>query len=132
MVLEYRINSKFSFEEACSKVPEAVSKNGFAVLAEIKTSEILKSKGFDYPPLRTFDICNAGYANKALSLSKIAEALLPCHLIVRGNGDHTEISVQLPRDTFNALFPKGDAKMEAFMNEVEGKLKNIVDSLAKQ
>ena len=32
-----------SFEEACSKVPEIVSKNGFAVLAEIKTSEIFPS-----------------------------------------------------------------------------------------
>ncbi len=131
MVLEYRINSKYSFEEACSRVPEAVSKNGFAVLAEIKTSEILQSKGFDYAPLRTYDICNAGYANKALSMSKMAEALLPCHLIVKGIGDHTEISVQLPRDTFNTLFPKGEVSMETFLNEVEGKLKNIADSLAK-
>lgn len=131
MVLEYRINSKYSFEEACSRVPEAVSKNGFAVLAEIKTSEILQNKGFDYAPLRTYDICNAGYANKALSMSKMAEALLPCHLIVKGIGDHTEISVQLPRDTFNTLFPKGEVSMEAFMNDVEGKLKSIADSLAK-
>lgn len=131
MVLEYRINSKYSFEEACSRVPEAVSKNGFAVLAEIKTSEILQNKGFDYAPLRTYDICNAGYANKALSMSKMAEALLPCHLIVKGIGDHTEISVQLPRDTFNTLFPKGEVSMETFLNEVEGKLKNIADSLAK-
>ena len=56
MSLEYRVNSKLSFEEACSKVPEIVSKNGFAVLAEIKTSEILKSKGFDYEDVRTYDV----------------------------------------------------------------------------
>ena len=39
---EYRKKSELSFENLCARVPEVVQKNGFAVLAEIKTSDILK------------------------------------------------------------------------------------------
>ena len=127
---EYRKNSKLSFEDTCAKVPETVSKNGFAVLAEIKTSDILKSRGFDYANLRTYDICNAGYANKALSFDSGVETIVPCHLIVKGAGNHTEISVQMPREMFESLHREKSEEMESLLSEVEAKLKGIVEELS--
>lgn len=126
---EYRIRSGSSFEDICGRVPKIVSKNGFAVLAEIKTSDILKSKGFEYAKLRTYDICNAGYAIKALSFDRQVETIIPCHLIVKEAENHTEVSVQLPREMFNSLHREKSEEMESFLEEVESKLKGIVDSL---
>ncbi len=73
MATEYRVKSKHSFDEVCDKIREIVPPNGFSILSEIRTSDILRSKGFEYPNLRTFDICNAGYANRALSLDTRVE-----------------------------------------------------------
>ncbi|EQB74478.1 MAG: hypothetical protein AMDU4_FER2C00006G0020 [Ferroplasma sp. Type II] len=128
MAIEYRIDSKLTFEEACSDVPAVVKKNGFAVLAEIKTSEILKSKGLDYTELRTYDICNAGFASRALAIDARLESVLPCHLIVKKASDHSEISVQLPGEIFHILSPNSSNDVEAFLDEVEKKLKGIVNS----
>jgi len=127
MILEYRINSRLLFEETCSKIQEVVPKNGFAILAEIRTSEILKSKGFDYNELRTYDICNAEYASKALAMDQRAEVLLPCHLIVKRAGGHTEVAVQLPGEMFHSLHKEKSEELEMFLGEVESKLKGIVD-----
>ena len=129
---EYRKNSKLSFEDTCAKVPETVSKNGFAVLAEIKTSDILKSKGFDYTNLRTYDICNAGYANKALSFDSGVETIVPCHLIVKEAEGHTEVAVQMPREMFESLHREKSEDMEGFLVEVEEKLKGIVEAIIKE
>ncbi|EQB69312.1 MAG: hypothetical protein AMDU5_GPLC00004G0282 [Thermoplasmatales archaeon Gpl] len=128
MSLEYRINSKLSFDEACSNVPQVVSENKFAVLAEIRTSEILRSKGFDYEEMRTYDICNAGYASRALAMDSRVETILPCHLIVKKAGDHTEVSVQLPGEMFHSLHKEKSEEVDLFLGEVESKLKGIVDS----
>lgn len=128
---EYRKKSELSFENLCARVPEVVQKNGFAVLAEIKTSDILKSKGFDYANLRTYDICNAGYANKALSFDSGVETIVPCHLIVKGIGNHTEIAVQMPREMFESLHREKSEDMESFLGEVETKLKAIVEELSR-
>ena len=132
MSLEYRKSSKLSFEEACSRAPEVVSKNGFAVLSEIKTSEILKSKGFDWPDLRTYDICNANYASKALAIDQEVETIIPCHLIVKGVENHSEVSVQMPRDLFESLHRQKSPEVESFLSDVEGKLKGIVDALTAE
>ncbi len=131
-MLEYRKSTKLSFEDACTKVPEIVSKNGFAVLAEIRTSDILKSKGFDYTDLRTFDICNAGYATKALAFDSRVETIIPCHLVVKGAGDHSEVSIQLPSEMFNALHKEKSKEMETFLTGIEAKLKSIVDTITNE
>ena len=65
MTTEYRVKTEHSFDEVCDKVREIVPLNGFSILSEIRTSENLRSKGFEYPNLRTFDICNAKYAHEA-------------------------------------------------------------------
>ena len=129
---EYRKKSELSFENLCARVPEVVQKNGFAVLADIKTSDILKSKGFNYADLHTYDICNAGYANKALSFDSGVETIVPCHLIVKEAEGHTEVAVQMPREMFGSLHREKSEDMEGFLVEVEEKLKGIVEAIIKE
>ena len=131
-MLEYRKSTELSFEDACAKVPGIISKNGFAVLAEIKTSDILRSKGIDYTNLRTYDICNAAYAAKALGFDSGVETIIPCHLVVKGSGDHSEVSVQLPSEMFNSLHKEKTQEMENFLGGIETKLKGIVDAMTNE
>ena len=130
MATEYRVKSKHPFDEVCDKIREIVPLNGFSILSEIRTSDILRSKGFEYPNLRTFDICNAGYANRALSFDTRVETIIPCHLIVKEAENHTEVSVQLPREMFESLHREKSEEMESFLGEVETKLKAIVEELS--
>ncbi len=129
MTTEYRVKTEHSFDEVCDKVREIVPLNGFSILSEIRTSEILRSKGFEYPNLRTFDICNAKYAHEALSFDYRVETLIPCHLIVKSVEGGTEISAQLPAEIFHTLQTDKTEQKMTFLNEVETKLKTIVDSL---
>ncbi|MEM3449131.1 MAG: DUF302 domain-containing protein [Nitrososphaerota archaeon] len=131
-ISEYRKRSRKTFEDTCAGVSEVVKTNSFAVLAEIRTSEILKSKGLDYPDLITYDVCNAGYASKALELDPMVETLVPCHLIVKGSGDQTEVSVQLPGEMFESLHLDKNRETRSFLDEVETKLKRIVDEIAME
>ena len=128
MATEYRVKSERSFDEVCDKIREVVPLNGFSILSEIRTSDILRSKGFEYPNLRTFDICNAKYAHEALSFDNRVETLIPCHLIAKSVEGGTEISAQLPAEIFRTLQTDKKGKNSAFLDEVETKLKTIVDS----
>ena len=130
MATEYRVKSKRSFDEVCDKIREVVPLNGFSILSEIRTSDILRSKGFEYPNLRTFDICNAGYASRALSFDTRVETIIPCHLIVKEAENHTEVSVQLPGEMFDSLHTEKSKEMESLLSEVEAKLKGIVEELS--
>lgn len=134
MVEEYRVTSQFSFEKLCDRVRKVVPMNGFGILAEIRTSDNLRMKGFEYPDIRTFDICNPEYAIRALGLDKIVETLIPCRLIVRNDGKISEVSVQLPGDLFRGLgkFAEDETKYRGnFLKEVESRLKKIVDQISE-
>ncbi|MHB1439834.1 MAG: DUF302 domain-containing protein [Cuniculiplasma sp.] len=128
MTVEMRLKSKEDFETLCSKVPEVVSKNGFAVLAEIRTGDILKSKGFDYGPLRTYEICNPAYAFRILSADEKFESLLPCRIVLKGKPEGTEVIGLLP-EALSELVDSTSVKDVA--HEVQEKIKKIVGDIAK-
>ena len=129
MATEYRVKTERSFDEACDKVREIVPLNGFSILSEIRIGEILRSKGFKYPNFTTFDICNPEYAHEALSFDHKVETLIPCHLIVKSVEDGAEISAQMPAEIFHTIQTDKMEQKTAFLNEVETKLKIVVDSL---
>ncbi len=129
MATEYRVKTEHSFDEACDKVREIAPLNGFSILSEIRIGEILRSKGFEYPKFTTFDICNPKYAHEALSFDYRVETLIPCHLIAKSVEGGTEISAQLPAEIFRTLQTDKKGKNSAFLDEVETKLKTIVDSV---
>lgn len=131
MSKEYRTESNLKFDELCDRVHKVVPENGFSILSEIRTSDILRSKGFEYPDLRTYDICNPGYAIKALSLGNLAETVIPCRMIVKNAGDHSEVSVQMPGRVLEDILSGENKDSVSFLPELENKLRNIVDLISK-
>jgi hypothetical protein len=51
-------------------------------------------------------------------------------LIVKEAENHTEVSVQLPREMFDSLHTEKSEEMESLLSEVEAKLKGIVEELS--
>ena len=129
-MIEYRIFTKQGFDEVCSKISGKVSSAGFGVLAEIPTGKILRSKGFDYPLMNTYEGCNPSYASKILSFEKSAEVMLPCRIIVKEAENGTEISAQLPTEMLKLIESNKKQELVKIAEEVEVIIKNIVNSMA--
>ena len=128
-MIEYRIFTEHGFDEVCSKISSKVSSAGFGVLAEIPTGKILRSKGFDYPLMNTYEICNPSYASRILSVEQSAEVMLPCRIIVKEVENGTEISAQLPTELLKLIDSDRKQELNKIAEEVEAIIKNIVNSI---
>jgi Uncharacterized conserved protein len=127
MEIEYRVKSDKTFEQACDSVRDAVSERGFGVLAEIKTGDILTSKGFEYPRMNTYEVCNPEYAHAVLERDQRFESMLPCKIVVKEKGEGTEIIALLPEPMIHLV---GTESIKDVMMAAQKILINIVDDIA--
>jgi len=71
------------YEEAVSRVREALKQEGFGILTEIDVKATLKEKlGADFKRYVILGACNPPLAHKALSANDEVGLLLPCNVIV--------------------------------------------------
>jgi uncharacterized protein (DUF302 family) len=116
------------FDEALAKVPEALKAEGFGVLTEIDVQATLKKKlDVDFRRYRILGACNPPFAHQALQLSLDVGMLLPCNVIVYETDDRkTVVSAVDPMQTMAA---QGDPAMRPLAEQVQQKLRRVVDSL---
>jgi uncharacterized protein (DUF302 family) len=82
-----------SFEEAILRATEALKKEGFGVLTEIKLHEKLKEKlAVDFHRYTILGACNPAFAYKALQAENKIGTMLPCNVIIQDMG-HGEIEI---------------------------------------
>ena len=82
-----------SFDEAITRVTEALKKEGFGILTEIDVAATLKKKiNVDFPSYRILGACNPALAYEALKLENKVGTMLPCNVVVRDAG-HGQIEV---------------------------------------
>ena len=94
-----------SFDEAISIATEALKKEGFGVLSEIKIHEKLKEKiGVDFQKYTILGACNPPFAYKALQAENKIGTMLPCNVIVQDIGaGKIEIAAVNPIESMKAI-----------------------------
>ena len=116
------------FDEAVSRVTEALSKEGFGVLTDIDVAATLKKKlGQGFRPYRILGACNPQLAYRALTLEDKIGTMLPCNVIVQQReGGKVEVSAVDPVASMRAV---DNPDLGEVAKEVRAKLKRVVDGL---
>lgn len=117
-----------SFEQAISKVTEALKAEGFGILTEIDVQATLQKKlNVDFKPYKILGACNPSFAYKALQAEDKIGTMLPCNVIVQAQPDGSvEVSAVDPIASMQAV---GNKKLEKIAGEVRDKLRLAIDKL---
>lgn len=117
-----------SFEEAITKVTEALKTQGFGVLTEIDVKATMKQKlDVDFRNYRILGACNPPFAYKALSVEDKIGTMLPCNVIVQELSDgKIEIAAIDPIASMSAV---QNPALSDIAFEVQDRLKKVVESL---
>jgi len=128
--VEYAFYKKLageSLETAEEKVTEALKKEGFGVLTRIDVKATLKKKlDVDFKPYVILGACNPPIAYQALTHDDTIGLLLPCNVVVAESEDGAEVAIVKPQAMFQTV---DRPDMEPIVNEAEGRLKRVFESL---
>jgi uncharacterized protein (DUF302 family) len=119
-----------SYEEAISRVTDALKEEGFGVLTEIDVKATLKKKlGVDFRKYVILGACNPPYAHQTLQADLDVGLLLPCNVIVYETDDKkVHVSALNP---ISALEVMKNNALRKIAEEVSEKLKKVINKIAK-
>ena len=126
--IAFQTTSALSFDEAVARVRTALATEGFGVLTEIDIQATLKKKlDVDFRRYRILGACNPPFAHQALRHSLDVGMLMPCNVIVYETDDRkTVVSAVDPMQTMAA---QGDPALRPLAEQVQQKLRRVIDSL---
>lgn len=123
----YKKQVKASYEETVQKTRAELKKEGFGILTEIDVRATLKEKlNVDYDNYIILGACNPPFAYQAFQAEKDIGLLMPCNVIVYEQDGKTFVSAMLPTVVMSVV---NNDKLESVGNEIEQKLKKVVDSV---
>lgn len=86
------------FAEAVAATTAALAEQGFGVLTEIDVQATMKTKlDKDMEPYAILGACNPALAEQAIDADRSTGVLLPCNVVVRGDGDGSIVSILDPQ-----------------------------------
>jgi uncharacterized protein (DUF302 family) len=117
-----------SFEEAVTKIIEALKKEGFGVLTDINVKETLRKKlNVEFRNYRILGACNPPFAYQALQQEDKIGTMLPCNVVVQENQEgQIEVAAIDPIASMQAI---DNPKLRDIAGQVRAKLKSAVDGL---
>ena len=127
--MQYTKVSPVGFDATVTAIEEATSEAGFRVQHIHDVQETLRQKGFTRTPMKIVELCNAGYADKALRGDVAVSLFMPCKIVVYEDDGRTVVSALRPA-MISAFFP--EAGLEDVATEVDTKVRAIVDRATSQ
>jgi uncharacterized protein (DUF302 family) len=116
------------FDQAISKVTDALKKEGFGILTEIDVRETMKKKlEVEFRNYKILGACNPSLAYQALQLEGKVGTMLPCNVIVQQlSASEVEVSAVDPVASMQAI---ENPQLGNVAEQVRSKLKAVIDSL---
>ena len=116
-----------SYEQAVTRVTEALQKEGFGVLTSIDVKDTLKKKlGVDFPRYIILGACNPPLAHRALQLEENIGLLLPCNVIVYEKEGSTVIGAFDPMMMATVIEQE---EMRPIAEEVRKRLERVIEAV---
>jgi uncharacterized protein (DUF302 family) len=131
-IKEYALSTVLntSYEDAISKVTDALKEEGFGVLTEIDVKSTLKKKlDVDFRKYMILGVCNPPYAFRTLQTDLDVGLLLPCNVIVYETDDKKAYISAL--NPVSALEVIKSQELRKIAVEVSEKLKRVVEKVVK-
>jgi uncharacterized protein (DUF302 family) len=118
-----------TYDEAITRVPEALKAEGFGILSEIDIQSTLKQKlGVDFRRYTILGACNPPLAHEALTTDLEIGLMLPCNVIVYEADNKRAVVVAI--DPTTTMAATGEAKLTELANTVKDKLTSALDRLS--
>lgn len=117
-----------SFDDAVTKVTEALKDEGFGILTEIDVKETLKKKlDLDFRPYKILGACNPPLAHQSIEAEPHIGLLLPCNVVVQESpeGD-VEVSIADPKAMFTLV---DNSAVQPVAQEADERLRRVIDAL---
>lgn len=117
-----------SYDDAISKVTDALKEEGFGVLTEIDVKATLKKKlDREFRKYVILGACNPPYAHRSLEADLDVGLLLPCNVIVYETDDKkASVSAINPVSALGVIQNEGLRKIA---EEVSEKLKRVIERI---
>lgn len=117
-----------SFDDAVSRVTDALKEKGFGILTEIDVRQTLKKKlDVDFRNYRILGACNPPFAYKALQAEDKIGTMLPCNVVVQETPDgKVEVAAIDPLASMQAV---DNPSLREIADQIRGLLKAVVDGL---
>lgn len=117
-----------TFDEALTRVPEALKSEGFGVLTEIDVKSTLQQKlGVDFRRYKILGACNPPFAHQALQADLEIGLMLPCNVVIYEDDD--KHAVILAMDPTKTMAATGNPKLAELAQAVNDKLTRALAKL---
>ena len=119
-----------AFDEATERTREALKKEGFGVLSEIRLDEKLKEKlGVDFRRYVILGACNPPLAYRTLQEDINIGLLLPCNVIVYEADDKSKSVVAAIDAKVMLSVAGGNSAMNEVASEVNERLRRVIEQI---
>jgi uncharacterized protein (DUF302 family) len=117
-----------AFDDAVTRVTEALKTEGFGVLTEIDVKATLKKKlDVDFRQYKILGACNPPLAHKSLQAEPLIGLLLPCNVVVVEEDDGTmTASFVNPSEMFKVV---DNEELAAVAATVDEKLRRVAGAI---
>ena len=131
MMTIYSRKLRVSFDQAVSKVTEALARRGFGVITTIDVKSVFKQKlNLDFRNYTILGACNPDFAYKAISIESHMGVMLPCNVVVQQHeSGEIEISAINPLETIDRV--QAAPSLNELAMEVTSRLRAALDDLRK-